>query len=289
PIPMRIPPENLPKKCREFEKKRGLPSVWTNLMEGEMPKEATVEEFGIIEDAYARAAKLAEKCGADGVELHFAHGYFAYSTLSPRTNIRTDRYGGNFENRIRFLSNSLTKTRRAVSDSFIVGIRISGQERMPGGLELEDTIRILKAAEGMGLDFVHLTDGCFEAAKWYLPDEDGTMLKAAEALKKTLTIPIITPSIHDPVAAEKALQEDRTDMVSLGRPILADSAWVKKVKDGQYNRIVKCIRCLTCNRRIRGGLPIRCELNPRLGMEQYLTENHRINAPNRKVFYYPGV
>jgi len=289
PIPMRIPPENLPKKCQEFEERRGLPSAWTTLMEGEMPQEATVEEIVIVEDAYARAAKLAEACGADGIELHFAHGYFAYSFLSPRTNIRTDKYGGSFENRIRFLTNSLIKTRRAVSDSFIVGIRISGQERMPGGLELEDTVQIMKIAEGMGLDYVHLTDGCFEAAKWYVPDEDGTMLDAAETLKKTLKIPIITPSLHAPVNAENALREGRTDMVSLGRSILADPAWVKKVKDGQYNKIVKCIRCLTCNRRIRGNLSIRCEVNPRLGMEQYMPENHRINAPHRKVFYYPRV
>ena len=74
-----------------------------------MPEEATVEEIVIVEDAYATAARLAERCGADGVELHFAHGYFAYSFLSPRTNIRTDAYGGSSDNRMRFLVNSLTK------------------------------------------------------------------------------------------------------------------------------------------------------------------------------------
>ena len=122
-----------------------------------------------------------------------------------------------------------------------------------------------------------------------MPDEDGTMLDAADAMKKSLQMPIITPSIHDPIKAEMSLREGKTDMVSLGRSILADSAWVKKVTDGQYNKIVKCIRCLTCNRRIRDNLSIRCEVNPKLGMEQYNPENHRINAPHKKVFHYPRV
>jgi len=288
PLPMRIPPENLPVKCREFEERRNLPSVWEHLMEGVMPQEITIEEIVAIEDAYAEGARLVKGCGADGVELHLAHGYLGYSFLSPRTNLRNDLYGGNFENRIRFLTNILTKVRHEVGDSFVVGIRISGDEHMPGGLGVEETSRILTIAEEMGLDYVHLTNGCYEAAKWYVPDEDGTMLVEAEVLKKTLRIPIITPSIHDPVTAEKALQEGKTDMISLGRSLLADSEWVKKVSEGHHHKIVKCIRCLTCLRRIRNGLTIRCEVNPNLGAERYTPGNHRINAPHRKVLYYPG-
>ncbi|MBA7697205.1 NADH oxidase [subsurface metagenome] len=289
PLPLRIPPENLPAKCREFEERRKLPSVWASIMEGETPQEMTIDEIVIAEDSYAIAARLMKECGADGVELHFAHGYLGYSFLSPRTNIRNDQYGGSFENRIRFLTNALAKVRREVGDSFVVGIRISGDEHMPGGLGIEETSRMLKIAEEKGLDYVHLTDGCFEAAKWYVPDEDGTMLVEAEVLKKVLSIPVITPSIHDPVSAERALKEGKTDMVSLGRALLADSAWVKKVSEGQANKIVKCIRCLTCLRRIRAGLSIRCEVNPNLGAERYNPENHRLNAPHKKVLYYPEV
>jgi len=289
PIPMRIPPENLPLKAARFEERRGLPSVWESLMEGEIPQEITMAEIAAAEDAYALAGGLLRGCGADGVELHFAHGYLGYSFLSPRTNRRKDSYGGSFENRIRFLTNTLTKVRREVGEDFVVGIRVSGDEHMPGGLAVEETGRMLKVAEKMGLDYVHLTDGCFEAAKWYVPDEDGTMLAAAEALKRMLEIPVITPSIHDPVGAETALHKGSTDMVSLGRSLLADAAWVKKVSEGRHREIVKCIRCLTCLRRTRNMLPIRCEVNPRLGSERYDPDNHRLNAPRRKVFHYPGM
>lgn len=288
PVPMRIPVENLPVKDREFAERKGLPSIWDSLLEGETPREMTLDEIAMAEDAYAVASRWVRASGADGVELHFAHGYLAYSFLSPRTNLRLDRYGGSFDNRIRFLTNTLSKVRRAVGDDFVVGIRISADEHMPGGLGVEETGRMLKIAEAGGLDYVHLTDGCFEAAKWYVPDEDGTMLSEAELLKKSLKIPIITPSIHDPVAVEKALQEGKTDMVSLGRSLLADSEWVKKVMDGRHNRIVRCIRCLTCLRRTRNMLPIRCEVNSRLGAERYDPQNHRLNAPRRKAFYYPG-
>ena len=287
PIPLRIPPENLPRKSEEFAERRGLPSIWGPLMEGEVPQEITIDEIGMAEDAYPVAARLVKMCGADGVELHFAHGYLAYSFLSPRTNHRDDLYGGSFENRIRFLTNVLTKVRGSVGDSFVVGIRMSGDEHMPGGLGVEETGQMLRIAEGMGLDYVHLTDGCFEAARWYLPDEDGTMLVEAEALKRTLRIPIITPSIHDPVAAEQALQEGKTDMVSLGRSLLADPEWVKKASEGEHHKIVKCIRCLTCLRRTRSGLPIRCEVNPRLGAERCDPANHRLNAPHKRVLHYP--
>ncbi len=288
PLPLRIPPENLPEKASAFARRRKLPDVWEPVMQGEMPREITLAEIETAEDSYAVSARLARRCGADGVELHFAHGYLGYSFLSPRTNFRTDAYGGSFDNRIRFLLHVLAKVRQAVGDEFPVGIRISGDEHMPGGLGASETLEILKRAEQAGLDCVHLTDGCFEAAKWYVPDEDGTMLVEAEPLKAALNIPIITPSIHDPVAAEKALVEGRTDMVSLGRSILADSEWVTKVSEARHSKIVRCIRCLTCLRRTRNGLYIRCEVNPRLGAERYAPENSRLNAPHPRVLHYPG-
>jgi 2,4-dienoyl-CoA reductase (NADPH2) len=287
PLPLRIPEENLPAKATAFAKRKGLGNIWEMLMAGEMPLELTPDEVAAAEDSYAVSAGLAQRAGADGVELHFAHGYLGYSFLSPRTNFREDAYGGSTQNRQRFLLNVLAKVRQAVSDDFIVGIRISGSERMPGGLETAETVRILADAERAGLDFVHLTDGCFEAAKWYLPDEDGTMLEAAQAVKAALSIPVITPSIHDPVAAERALAEGQTDIVSLGRSILADSAWVSKVAEGRAGKIVRCIRCLTCLRRTRSGLHIRCEVNPRLGAERYSPENYRPNAPHPKSIHYP--
>ncbi len=288
PLPLRIPPENLPAKASAFARRKKLADIWEPVMVGEMPVELTLAEIETAEDSYAVSAGLAQRSGADGVELHFAHGYLGYSFLSPRTNFREDDYGGSFENRSRFLLNVLAKVRHVVGDEFVVGIRISGSERMPGGLETEETVRILAGAERAGLDFVHLSDGCFEAAKWYVPDEDGTMLGAAAAVKAALDITVITPSIHNPVSAEQALADGKTDMVSLGRAILADSAWVAKVAEGRANKIVKCIRCLTCLRRTRAGLHIRCEVNSGLGAERYLPENYRVNAPHQKSLHYPG-
>jgi 2,4-dienoyl-CoA reductase-like NADH-dependent reductase (Old Yellow Enzyme family) len=288
PLPLvRVPRENIPKGQLDFEARKGLSSLWDMYSDGPVPEQLTLEEIEWIENEYAKMSRLMKESGLDGAELHFAHGYLADNFLSPRTNIRTDAYGGSFGNRTRFFRNIVTKSRLQAGLDFVIGVRLTGDEHMPGGLNIEDSTRIAKMGEELGLDYIHLTSGCWEAVKWYVPEQDGTMLPEAEAMKQTVKIPVITPSIHDPAAAEKAIKQGKTDMVSLCRPLIVDPEWVKKAADGKDGRIRKCIRCLACLRRTRHGLSMRCEINREVGRERYNPQYWHSAAPGKKHYYVP--
>ena len=96
------------------------------------------------------------------MEFHWAHGYLAHNFMSPRENLRADEYGGNFDNRIRFCTNILTKARVMVGPNFPLGARLAGTDRLPGGLGVEEMAKIIKRFEECGLDFVDMSDGCYE-------------------------------------------------------------------------------------------------------------------------------
>ncbi|UCH08614.1 MAG: hypothetical protein JSV55_06485, partial [Deltaproteobacteria bacterium] len=116
---VKIPPENIPKRSVEYEARKGIPSLWDRYKNLPVPDELTIEEIEWIEDAYAKTVRLMKECGFDGAELHFAHGYLGDNFLSPRTNLRTDAYGGSFENRTRIFRNAINKSRAQVGSDFV--------------------------------------------------------------------------------------------------------------------------------------------------------------------------
>jgi len=281
-IPYQMPTENFPKTAEHEHKKRNLPLTWTRLQNGQIPTELTILEIQEIEDYWANSVWLAKCCNFDGVELHSAHGYLSAQFLSPRSNKRNDLYGGSLENRMRFLVNGFLKARKRVGPDFCLGFRISGAEHMPGGLEHKEVKQICKVMEGLGADFVDLTDGSYEALNRFIPDEDGGPhnLEHAESLKSVLKIPVITPSVDNPELAETAIKNGRTDMIALGRGLMADPAWANKVAEGK--KPVKCLRCdIGCISRLVNQLPLRCIVNPECGLEQY-NPAYRLSPPFKK-------
>ena len=265
---IRIPPENIPKKSKEYEDRKGLPSLWERYNDLPEPVELTIEEIKWIEDAYAKTARLMKEAGFDGVELHFAHGYLGDNFLSPRTNLRADGYGGTLENRARVFRNALIKTRAQVGPDFVVGVRLTGNEHMVGGTTSEDSSRIAKIGEECGLSYVH-RHGRWLGVREVVRPRGGRnlMLPEAEVMKASVRIPVITPAIHQPENVENALKEGKTDMVSLCRPLIVDPEWPNKVANGEEKKIRKCIRCLGCLQRTRRALGLRCEVNREVGRE----------------------
>ncbi len=255
------PPEMIPRNCQE---------VLAPFLAGETGREMSLEEIEREQDNFARAAALARAVGFDGVEIHGAHGFLIDEFLSPRYNRRTDRYGGTHENRMRFLLEIVRKTRAAIGDGMALGVRLSADEHIPGGSAYEDTKLVVKRLGDEKIDYFHLGDGCFESLKYIIPDEANTMLKEAAGLKKVATMPVLTPTVHDPRLADRAVREGMTDMISLGRALLADPEWANKVKSGRAATIRKCSRCnVGCYARIFSGLRIKCTLNPESGLERY--------------------
>jgi 2,4-dienoyl-CoA reductase-like NADH-dependent reductase (Old Yellow Enzyme family) len=257
----RTPPEMVPRNCRQ---------VLGPYMLGETAREMSIEEIEREQENFVKAAMMACAVGFDGLEIHAAHGFLLDEFLSPRYNRRTDRYGGTLENRMRFLLELVRKTKAAVGNDMAVGVRASADEHIPGGSTHEDMKLVVKRLAREGIDYFHLGDGCFESLKYIIPDEANTMLEEAAGFKKLVTLPIVTPTVHDPQLADKAVSEGMADMISLGRQLIADPEWANKVKRGRLATITKCTRCNKgCYARIFQGLRIKCVRNPESGLERY--------------------
>ena len=271
PVPFLIIPEMFPEKAVNYYRRIGLPYMKFSSDKALIPREATIEEIEETEDTVARSVPVLKSLGFDGVEIHSSHGYFAFSFLSPRLNLRTDRYGGDLDHRMTFLRNMLRKSRQAVGGGFVIGVRLTLEEHMEGGLTLDHTKVIAKEVEKEGADYICFSDGTRETMKYFLPEESGTMIDPAAEVRASLKIPIITPSIDHPDQAEEAVRGEKTDMIGMARGFLADPNWVNKVAEGK--RTVRCIKCnFGCMGRLGRGLGLRCVVNPELGFEQYMAE-----------------
>jgi len=282
PVPIYIPPEMYPRKPVEYHKRMGLEYIKFCGDEALMPREATIAEIEETEDTVAASVPVLKSLGFDGVEIHSSHGYFAFSFLSPRQNLRTDKYGGDLYQRMTFLRNMLRKSRQAVGKDFVIGVRLTLDEHIEGGLTLEQTKVISKEVEKEGANYICFSDGSHEAMKYYFPDESGTMIERAADVRKLLNIPIITPSVDDPDQAEEAVRTGKTDMIGMARGLLADPNWVNKVATGK--KPVRCIRCnYGCMNRLKRGLGLRCVVNPELGFEQYIPE-YRPSRPIQSIY-----
>jgi 2,4-dienoyl-CoA reductase-like NADH-dependent reductase (Old Yellow Enzyme family) len=242
---------------------------------GSIPYEMSIDEIHAEQDEFANSCIFAMVAQYDGIELHAPHGYLEHQFLSPRTNKRTDMYGGSLDNRMRFLVEVYLKVREAVGPEYIVGLRLSADEHMPDGFTHEEALHAARVMTQLGVDYVHLSDGSYEALKYFFPDKDGAMLDEAANFKEAVPVPVIVPSIHDPKNAEKAIASGKCDMVSFGRQMLADPEYGNKVAAGKPQDIKRCKRCNECLMRAEIGMPVRCVINKNLGREKYMPEYWR--------------
>ena len=245
------------------------------MLHAQMPREMTREEIKSEIEEFGRSCVLAVLAGFDGIELHAPHGYLEHQFLSPRSNTRTDEYGGSLENRMRFVIEIYDKVREMIGHAVAVGIRLSGDEHMPDGIHHDELKVVVRTLGERGIDYVHLSSGSYEATKYFFPEKDGAMLEEAAGFKAELPlhVPVITPSIHDPALAALAIRAGKTDLISLGRQLLIDPEWANKVHAGEKFR--KCTRCCECLLRTAAGLPVRCLHNRDLGREKYMPEYWR--------------
>jgi len=241
---------------------------------GDTPREMTVAEIVDLEDRFAVQAKAAYSLGYDGVEVHAPHGYLLHSFLSPRSNQRHDQYGGSLENRARFLLNIIEKTRKAIGPDKAFGVRLSGDELMPGGITHDEIKQVVSWCRDAGSNFFNISQGCYEnPAAAFAPDGEDEFTRWAPGFKESSGgLPVITPSFINPETAVAALKAGHTDIISLGRQSIADPFWPAKVKEGRVKDIVKCIRCQRCYMDLVTSNWIRCMVNPVVGKEKLYPE-----------------
>ena len=240
---------------------------------GDVPRELTAGEIDAIVERYAAAARRAEQAGFDAVELHSAHGYLPFAFLSPRTNHRTDGYGGPLESRMRFALRVIDAMRAAVSDATLVGCRLSIEELVPGGLGLDEAIRYGQALERHGVQYISVSAGVYESPDAIVPSmavANGWLLSRAAALKSAVGIPVFCAGrFTDPELCDAAIAAGKIDAVAMGRALLTDPEWPQKVATGRAAEIVHCIACNQgCSTRIEEQLDATCLVNPAVGREE---------------------
>jgi len=198
----------------------GLPKALKKVgnIQGEKARALTDQEIEELIQGVVQASRIIKEAGFHGVELHGAHGYLLAEFVSPLYNKREDEYGGSFEKRLTLPLRLIEGIRKEVGDRFLIGYRMSGDEHVDGGLDLEESVKVAMSLEKMGIDFVHLSSGCYQALNWLFPEQEGVMLPESKAFKAALDIPVICPNIHDPHTTERALDEGLADMISLSCP-----------------------------------------------------------------------
>lgn len=232
-----------------------------------VPHELTDAEVEQTIDDYARAARLARRAGYDGVEIMGSEGYLINEFIAAQTNHRTDRWGGSYENRMRFPLEIVRRVREAVGEDFIIVYRLSMLDLVPGGSTLEEVVTLAKAVEAAGATIINTGIGWHEARIPTIATSvpRGAYTWVTKRLMGEVSVPLVTTNrINTPEVAEQLLADGGADMVSLARPMLADPDFVAKAREGRPEAINTCIGCnQACLDHTFSGKITSCLVNPR--------------------------
>lgn len=239
---------------------------------GTTARALTVKEIDYLVEAFAQASYRAKVAGFDAVEYHAASGYLISQFLSPFVNKRNDAYGGNPIKRMTFLQEIIERTREKVGKAYPLMVRISGDEFVEGGLTLEDNKFISKHLADAGVDCIDVTMGIVESYHKAMPPmciPRAAYVHLAQGIKEAVNIPVITVGrINDPRLAEQILEEEKADLVAMGRALFADPELPHKARRGDFEDIVPCIACNRCEMATSRNVRVRCTVNPSLGRER---------------------
>nr|WP_312081267.1 NADPH-dependent 2,4-dienoyl-CoA reductase [Pantoea septica] len=232
-----------------------------------LPQEMSEQAILQTIDDFARCARLAQRAGYDGVEIMSSEGYLINQFLAPRTNQRSDRWGGDATRRQAFALAVTRAVRDAVGRDFIVIFRLSMLDLVEDGSSLEETLTLATALEKSGVTLFNTGVGWHEARVPTIATSvpRAAFAAAARRLRQHVSAPVIaTNRINHPQVAEQLLQSGCADMVSLARPFLADAAFVSKSARGAAQSINTCIACnQACLDQIFVGKVTSCLVNPR--------------------------
>jgi 2,4-dienoyl-CoA reductase-like NADH-dependent reductase (Old Yellow Enzyme family)/thioredoxin reductase len=236
----------------------------------EMPEELILE----IADSFGKAAAMVKEAGFDMVLVHGGHGWLINQFMSPNTNTRTDKWGGSFENRMRFSLLCVEKIREAVGPRFPIEFRMSGAEYTEGGYDINYGVEIAQALDGK-VDLIHVSAGVHENKGAFVithPSifiEHGCNVHLAAEIKKHVKTPVATlGGLNDPDMMEDILASGKADVVEMSRQLLADPFFPEKALTGRKDDITKCCRCFSCFGEYLTTRTTVCALNPVIGRER---------------------
>lgn len=242
--------------------------------------ELTIEEIKFIQGEVFKTVTLAKKAGADAIEVHAYGGYLTDRFMTNKWNIRTDQYGGSFENRMRFLNEIIDGIQEECGSDYPVIVKFTPCHFLPeeyGYRAMEEGIEIAKMLEKEGVHALHVDSGCHD--NWYMAmppiyqQEAVPQLLASRIIKEVSSLPVITNGrLGDIGKAETALENGWLDIVAVGRQFLADPEFPNKIRDHKTDEIRYCIYCNEgCIKSVCEGTHIKCAVNPIAGFETIKT------------------
>lgn len=253
----------------------------------------TVDEIHAIVESFGKGAYNAKRAGFDGVEIHAVHeGYLIDQFAISFFNHRTDEYGGSLENRLRFAREIVEEIKKTCDADFPVALRFSpksmikdwregalpGEEFAEKGRDMEEGLEAAKLLISYGYDALDVDVGSYDSWWWSHPpmyQEKGLYRKYAKAIKEVVDVPVLCAGrMDDSDMAVEAVQTGVCDIVSLGRPLLADPDYVNKLRAGKTADIRPCIGCQEgCMGRIQKYSMINCAVNPQCARERAFAYN----------------
>ena len=236
------------------------------------------EEMDKLADRYAQLAECVKFCGFDTLLIHGGHGTLLQEFLSPRSNHRTDQYGGSMENRARFPLMVLDRIRQKVGRDLLIEYRISGSECVPGGFEVDECVEFFKLAQDR-IDIAHISAGVVREPRLraithptsFLPEGCNIHLAAAVKACPDIHIPVLgLGAFQQPAAIEQALADGKADLIAMARGLIADPYCVEKYRTNSARDIVPCIKCFHCLDDFKHTHYYSCAVNPVAGRETQL-------------------
>jgi 2,4-dienoyl-CoA reductase-like NADH-dependent reductase (Old Yellow Enzyme family)/thioredoxin reductase len=250
-----------------------------------LPRALTIAEIEEIVEQFGDSARRSVEGGFDAIHILGSAGYPLAQFASPLTNKRTDKYGGSFENRMRIHKEIIESMKKKAGDDLIITWRMGGQDFMPGGNTLDDSVKIAQYFEKQGVKLLNVTTGWHDSGQpfiqYFVPKANWIFM--GERIRKNINIPVIVGTrVLDPIMADKIIADGKADMVYFARPLIADAELVNKAKEGRLDDIVPCTSCCLCFDAWSRTEPIYCQVNARAGRELEL--NITPAKQKKKVF-----
>jgi len=267
------------------------PSDVTSRRDGSLRARALTEAeiIGLV-GSFRAAARRAMRAGYEGIELHAAHGYLLMAFLSPAMNERDDNWGGDEERRLAFPAAVIRAVKAEIGTAPLL-YRVSGDDFTPGGLGVEDMVRIAPQLVEAGLDGLDVSSGTLGGSLERTIDPmsvEGWRFDMTRRIREAVSVPVGGVGARTPEAAEASLTRGDLDFVALGRPLLADPHWVAKAAAGESSDIRPCTSCNWCADRVFKHLPTGCAENPRTGRERVPLLRRDVGAGRKVVVVGAG-
>jgi 2,4-dienoyl-CoA reductase-like NADH-dependent reductase (Old Yellow Enzyme family) len=242
-----------------------------------VPHALDTDEVAQMVVEFGESALILQQAGFGGVEISAGHGHLFHQFMSRRSNLRTDRYGGELEGRTRLLVELVLELRRVCGREFIVGVKLPGEDGQSDGIDLEESAAITRLLHATGtVDYLTWCWGSHsDTLDWHLPDLHGPRApyvdRIAGLARHAPGVAIgALGLITDPNEGERFVRDGLADLVMLGRPLVTDPAWGLKAEQGREAQIRYCVSCNTCWGAIVGGSTLSCDNNPRVGLKDEL-------------------